>query len=468
MDNQVQANKLKSTLNIIVVALMLLMENVDVNVINVAIPSIAHSLQTSPLDLKLAITSYLISLAIFVPISGYISDKFGTRKVLFFSIVGFTACSLLCGVAINLNQLVIFRFVQGITGAFMLPVGRLLLLKIFGKKELVKVFVLISFIGALGPLVAPVISGLIVSYLNWRFIFWVNVPIGIFCFLVSYYYVDNYSENVGVFNWLAFIFLGLFLAIASYLIDTLFYPLNQKERLLLIVLSIISLLFYLKFELPAKNRIIDYRLFAIHTFRVCFFGGLLLRIAFAGRAFLLALYYQLHLGLSPIHAGYLLALYALGLFIGRTIMKWLLPKFGFRKLLLVSNVLSTITMFMLCSVVKINAWAFVVILLHSMTSSIVFLLLNTLLFSDVPEYRYAAATSIANTMQQLSSSFGVTVVAAVLFLANLVFHSFSYWVFVSAFVFIGICGMLLQLLLLKIRASDGLNLIHKKTPLPHK
>ena len=149
-------------------------------------------------------------------------------------------------------------------------------------------------------------------------------------------------------------------------------------------------------------------------------------------------------------------------------MKWLLPKFGFRKLLLVSNVLSTITMFMLCSVVKINAWAFVVILLHSMTSSIVFLLLNTLLFSDVPEYRYAAATSIANTMQQLSSSFGVTVVAAVLFLANLVFHSFSYWVFVSAFVFIGICGMLLQLLLLKIRASDGLNLIHKKTPLPHK
>jgi EmrB/QacA subfamily drug resistance transporter len=462
MDNQVQKLTLKSALNIVVVSLMLLMENVDANVINIAVPSISNSLRIPPLDLKLAITSYLISLAIFVPISGYISDKFGTRKVLFFSIIGFTLCSLFCGISITLDQLVIFRFLQGVTGAFMLPVGRLLLLKIFGKKELVKVFVLISFVGALGPLIAPIIGGLIVTYVSWRFIFWVNLPIGVFCFLISYYYVDNYTEQVKRFNWWSFTFLGLFLSIVSYLLDTLFSPLGLKVRVLLLAIIAITLLLYLKFELNSKNRIIDYKLFALRTFRICFWSGLLLRIAFAGRAFLLALYYQLSLGLTPIESSYLLALHAVGLFIGRTIMRWLLPQFGFRQMLLVFNLLGTLTAFMLCLIVKVNFWAIMIILAHSMTSSIVFLLLNTLLFSDVPEYKYGGATSIANTMQQLTSSFGVTAIAAVLFLSNLVLTQFSYMVFVIAFSFIGVSGILLQLLLLKIRPDDGINLINRK------
>ena len=450
---------LKRILNIAVVSLMLLMENVDANIINVAVPTIAKEIDTSPLDLKLAITSYLISLAIFVPISGWVSDKFGTRRVLFLSIIGFTLFSFCCGISKSLPELVIFRFLQGVSGDFMLPVGRLLLLKIFGKKELVKVFVLISFTGALGPLLAPLIGGVIVSHLNWSFIFWVNIPIGIFGLVVTYYYVDNYTEKVNPFNWWAFIWLGIFLACGSFVIDTLFLDIPVITRLWLVIIIVLALAVYMKIEFKATNRIIDYSLFKIRTFKLCFWGGILLRIAFAGRGFLLALYYQLSLGLSPIHASYLLSVHALGLFIGRSIVREVLPHFGFRKFLVLANTLSIITALMLCFITRVNFFSVAIILTHSLVSSIVFLLLNTLFFADVPEHKYAGATSIANTIQQLSSSLGVTIIAMVLFLSNKVLPHFSYSVFVISFIFIGVVGLILQILLVKINTLDGNNLI---------
>lgn len=457
----VSALNAKRLLNIIVVSLMLLMENVDANIINVAVPSIANEIHTSPLNLKLTITSYLVSLAIFVPISGWVSDKFGTKKVLFLSIFGFTLFSFCCGLSHSLSELVCFRFLQGVAGAFMLPVGRLLLLKVFGKKELVKVFILISFTGALGPLLAPLIGGIILSHLNWSFIFWVNIPIGIFGMVVAHYYIDNYTQTVDDFNWWAFVCLAIFLALTSFVLDTLTYPMLFMTRFLLLVLVLFSLFMYIKIESNAKNHIVDYSLFRIRTFRLCFIGGMIIRIAFAGRGFLLALYYQLSLGLSPIQASYLLAVYALGLFIGRSLVRELLPHFGFRTILLVANILSIITSLMLCFVTKVNLFAVLIILSNSLVSSVVFLLLNTLFFADVPEKQYAGATSIANTMQQLSSSMGVTAIAMVLFLSNRILPSFSYGVFVIAFFFIGATGFVLQLLLLKIRRLDGNNLVNK-------
>ena len=457
------AIKTRRILTIIVVSLLILMENIDSNIINVAIPSIAKSFSISPLEIKSAVTSYLVSLAIFMPISGFIADKFGTRKVLFFAVFGFTLFSFLCGISNNIMQLVTARFLQGITGAFMLPVGRLLLLRVFGKQELVKSFVLISFIGAVGTLLAPVIGGVISTYFDWRFIFWINIPVGLFCFVVTYCYISNYSQPVKPFNWWAFVCLGIFLASLMYILDTIFDPVTWYMRLCLFAILIMALLLYIKFDLPAKNRIIDYSLFKLRTFRLCFFSGLLLRISFAGRAFLLALYFELALGLSPVEASYLLALHAVGLFIGRFLIRKLLHKVGFRNMLVTFNLLSSFTSFMLCLVAsKLNVLTVLVLIINSMSASTVFLLLNTLLFTDVPEEQYADATSIANTMQKLSSSFGVITMAAVIFLANLFLPKFSYQVFDVAFIFIGVSTVLLHILITRLKQTDGVNLAYKE------
>jgi EmrB/QacA subfamily drug resistance transporter len=448
-------------LNITVVSLMLLMENMDVSIINIAIPAIATDLGLPPLDLKMAITSYLISLAIFVPISGWIADKFGTQRVLCYSIFGFTVFSICCGLSRTLPEMVVFRFLQGISGAFMMPVGRLLLLKIFGKKQLVNVFVLILMPGVLGSLLAPLVGGLIISNFNWGFIFWVNVPIGVFGLIVSYFCVDNFKEKVEHFNWWAFIWLGLFLAMASFTIDTMSYPLIIGIRIILVLLTCFCLYIYTRIEFASTNHLVQYKLFKIRTFRLCFISNIMLRIAFGGRAFVLALYLQLSLGLSTLHASYLLSFGAIGLLFGRLFVKHLLPYFGFRQLLISANIAVIITSVMYCFVTKINILAFVIIFSNSFFTSMLFILLNTLFFADVPEKSYASATSIANTAQQISSSVGVTILAFILYASNLALPHFSYWVFFVAFIFIAFTGLFLQLLLVKIRPSDGQNLIIK-------
>ncbi len=451
----------KQILNIAVVSAMLLLENMDTNIINIAVPTIAKSLHTHPLELKLAITSYLISLAIFVPISGWVADKFGTQKTLFCSILGFSVLSICCGLSQSLTQLVIFRFLQGISGAFMMPVGRLLLLKVFGKKELVKVFILMAMPGVLGPLLAPLVGGLIVAHLHWGYIFGVNVPIGIMGLFITHKYVDNFTEKVNIFNWAAFIWLGLLLAIASLTLDTIFYPLAMSSRIILLILIVVCLFVYIKIEKKSVNQVVNYKLFSIRTFRLCFMSNIALRIAFGGRAFVLGLYLQLALGLSPLHAGYMLSSAALGLFSGRMLIKRILPHFGFRKLLIYANVAAVVTSVMYLFILKANFWALIIIVSNSFFTTMVFILLNTLFFADVPERHYASATSISNTIQQLFNSFGVTALATILFMANLVLPHFSYKVFMIAFMSIAVIGVILQLLLLKLRPHDGDNLLTK-------
>jgi EmrB/QacA subfamily drug resistance transporter len=452
----------RQIMSLMVISLMLLMENIDANIISIAIPTIAMSLHTSALNLKLAVTSYLISLAIFIPISGWIADKFGTKKVLFISIMMFVIFSLCCGSAQSLILLVTFRFLQGIAGAFMAPVGRLLLLKAFNKDDLVRVYIIMAMPVILGPLLAPLIGGSLITYLNWRYIFWVNLPIGVFGMLATYLFVDNYIGETRRFNWWSFIWLGLFLSLFSFWLDILFFPLSYKFKLYLLFAWLFSVVCYLKVELSSVNRIINYSLFKIRTFSLSFYASFMVRAAFGGRNFALALFLQISLHMTPLHSGYLLSCLAFGLFIGRMLMNKLLPYFGFRQIMIFTNIGTSLSILLFCFVREINAFAISILIIHGMFSAMSFMMLNVLIFADVSREDYAGAASIANTIQQLSVSFGVVVMASSLNLFNHLFGLFEHRVFYATFILIAALGMVNQLFFRQLLPDDGANLIKPK------
>ena len=452
----------KQVMSLMVISLMLLMENIDANIISIAIPTIAKSLNTSALNLKLAVTSYLISLAIFIPISGWISDKFGTKKVLFASVLMFMIFSMCCGLAWNLSILVFFRFLQGIAGAFMAPIGRLLLLKAFNKTDMVRVYFLMALPVILGPLLAPLIGGLLITWFNWRFIFWVNLPLSVFGMVVTYIYVDNYTEETNKFNWWSFIWLGLFLSLSSFLLDILFFPLAFSVKLYLLVAALISVVFYLWIELKSDNPIINYALFKIRTFSSCFYTSFMTRAAFGGRNFVTALFLQVSLHMTPLHSGYLLSCLAIGLLTGRLTVNRGLPLFGFKRMMIIANIGASVSVFMFCFITKIDFFAVSLIIIHGAFSSISFMLTNLLIFSEVDEEDYAGAASLSNTVQQLSMSVGVVIAASSLNLFNHLFSLFDRKVFCATFILIAALGIINQLFFKQLRPGDGNNLLKQK------
>ena len=453
----------KQLITLAVISLMLLMDNVDANIIGTAIPTIAVSLHTSALNLKLAVTSYLISLAIFIPIGGWVSDKFGTKKVLLMSVMFFVIFSISCASSRSLTELVVFRFFQGIAGAFMAPVGRLLLLKAFNKSDMVRVYTLMAMPVILGPLLAPLIGGALIASFGWRYIFWVNVPMGLFGMWATYYYVENYTGDTNKFNWWSFICLGIFLSVFSFWLDVLFFPLSLKLKLLLFMCAIVALVLYCIIEFSSSNRIVNYDIFKYRIFRLCFYGNFMTRVAFGGRTFALALYLQMCLHMTPLNAGYLLSCLAPGLFLGRVFINRLLPRYGFQKMMIVANIGVTVSTLLLCFITQADVFAVIIIFINGIFSSISYMLLNVLSFAETSEADYAAASSISNTVQQLSLSIGVVVCASSLNMFNHVFSEFSHGVFNATFILLAGLGILTQLLFRRLHPDDGANLIKQKT-----
>ncbi len=439
---------------------MLLMENIDANILNIAIPTMATELLIPVLNLKLSVTSYLVGLAIFIPISGWIADHFGTKKVLLWSISLFTICSLLCAIVSTLHEIVIFRFLQGVSGAFMVPVGRLLLLKTFGKDQLVRVYILMAMPVILGPLIAPLVGGYIVTYLSWRYIFLVNIPFGVLAFIASVKYVMDYKQETQKFNFVSFAFLGAFLALFSFFLDVLFFSFAFKYKVYLLLVSLILFGIYLWIELRSTNRVINYTLFRIETFRLSFWSNFFLRLAFGGRAFVFGLFLQIGLHMSAHNAGYLLSSFVLGLFLSRSLVKPLLRQYGFKILLTVSNIGAFIGLVLMCFITKISIYAVCVIIFHSAFSSMSFILLNILGYADVPEEEYASATSLMTSMQQLCSAIGVVVAGAGISLFNLTFNvELSRGVFIATLLLIGIISLSTQPWYSRLNRFSGAHLI---------
>jgi EmrB/QacA subfamily drug resistance transporter len=396
------------------------MQNLDSTIIATALPVIAHSLNESPLQLNVAITCYLLSLAVFIPISGWTADRYGARHVFSAAIVVFTLGSIACGLSQSLWMLVIARIVQGMGGAMMVPVGRLVLLRTVPRSELVRAMSFVSVPALIGPIVGPPLGGLIVTYASWRWIFFINIPIGIIGVLLINLVVKNIEEGAPrPFDLSGFVLTGIGLATLAFGFETLgrgALPLWLSAALL--ACGGVCVFFYMRHAKRVDHPIIDFALLRIPTYAAATLGGFIFRIGVGALPFLLPLMLQVGFGLSPLKSGLLTFAQAAGAMTMKTSVTTVLRLFGFRKVLVGNAAIgaSFIFAYAFFRPSTPHAVIFVLLLAGGFFRSLQMTSINTLSYADVPPAMLSRATSLTSMCQQLSQTVGVGTGATILYL----------------------------------------------------
>jgi EmrB/QacA subfamily drug resistance transporter len=387
------------------------MESLDTTILNTAVPTMARALDVAPLSMKSVLTSYTLSLAVFIPVSGWVADRFGTRRVFSAAIGTFTVGSLLCGVSSDLHVLVACRILQGMGGALMVPVGRLTVVRTFARSELIRAMSFVAIPGLIGPMLGPLAGGVIVAYLNWRTIFFVNLPIGIAGMYLVYKHLPNYrAARVDKLDVTGLILFGCGIALLSYVLEVFGeHSLSGREIFGLLTLSFLLLAGYGNHAKIRKRPLLRLGLFRIRTFRTAVTGGFITRLGAGGMPFLLPLLYQVGLGYSPVASGLLIMPQSIAAMSLKLTMPKILTRFGYRRVLL-SNTLFIGLMIALFSTVGAQTPVFVIVLqafAFGFFSSLQFTSMNTLVFAEVTDSDTSMASTIASTLQQMSMSFGV-------------------------------------------------------------
>ena len=405
------------------VAVAFFMESLDTTILNTAIPAIAAALGVAPLSMKAVLSSYTLSLAVFIPISGWMADRFGTRRVFASAIGLFTLGSVLCGISSNIHVLVGCRVLQGCGGAMMVPVGRLTMVRTFAKSELIRAMSFVAIPGLIGPMLGPIAGGLIVGYFHWRAIFFVNIPIGLFGLWMVYRHLPDYREKSDPLDGLGLFLFGSGVALLSYVLEVFGeHTLSTSGILWLLAISIALLAGYGLHAARTRFPLLRLNLFQIRTFRAAVSGGFFTRLGLGGIPFLMPLLYQVGLGFTPIQSGLLIMPQAVAALSLKLIMPRILRYFGYR-VVLISNTLILGAIILLFATVGIGTpvWLIVVqAFSFGFFNSLQFTSMNTLVYADINEMQTSAASSIASTMQQMSISFGVAAasLATVLFIPD--------------------------------------------------
>jgi EmrB/QacA subfamily drug resistance transporter len=391
------------------VAVAFFMQALDTTILNTAVPAIAKALVVTPLSMKAVLASYTLSLAVFIPISGWMADRFGTRRVFASAIGIFTAGSLFCGLCTNIHLLVACRVLQGAGGAMMVPVGRLTLIRTFAKSELIRAMSFVAIPGLVGPMLGPVAGGLIVAYLNWRVIFYLNVPIGLAGLYVVYRYLPNYFEKAThPLDLPGLALFGSGIGLLSYVLEifgehTLGWP--AMSGLLAISIALLAGYGFRATHTPFP--LLRLKLFSVRTFRAAVSGSFFTRLGIGGIPFLFPLLYQVGLGFTPFQSGLLMVPQAAAAMSLKVAMPWILRVLGYRRVL-ISNTMMIGLMIMLFATIGAGTpvWLIVVqLFVYGFFTSLQYTSMNTLAYADVT----GEQASGASTTQQLAISFGVAI-----------------------------------------------------------
>ena len=448
-----------------VVATALFMEQLDSTIVNTAVPAMAASLQVTPLSLKAVVTSYILSLAVCIPISGWIADRYGTRRVFSYAVMIFTMASILCGISLNVHMLVAARVLQGIGAALMMPVGRLTIIRTFPKSELLAAMNFVIIPALIGPLLGPLVGGLIVHWLSWRVIFFVNVPVGIVSLYLCHRYMPNYLGEVGrPLDVRGFILFVSGTALLSWLLEIFGeHDLTTPEVSLLFALALALLAAYAVHARRHAYPLLNLMLLKIRTFRVSVVGGFNTRLGIGALPFLLPLLYQLGLGLPAWESGLLMmptALAAMGM---KMIATKVLARFGYRRILQVNTVMIGCTMSCYTFIGLNTPIAAIVMLSFAMGffNSLQFTCMNSLAYADIRDPDSSMASTIASSLQQLSMSFGLAcgLLVTTWFLDGLpqTDHPAVLSALHHAFVTMGVVTILSSLTFSTLKANDGEN-----------
>jgi len=402
----------------LIVASALFMQNLDSTVVTTAVPAMARAFDVSPVTMNIVVTSYLVSLAAFIPASGWVADRFGARTVFRAAIIVFTAASILCGVSQSLAMLVVARVLQGMGGAMMVPVGRLLLLRRVSKADLVAAMSWVTMPALLGPVIGPPVGGFLVTALSWHWIFDINIPIGIVgVALVTLFIREDERVAAAHFDILGQVLAGI--GMAGLIMGLSSFgrgALPPSAAVALTAIGALGAAAYVVHARRSAHPLLDITLMRIPTFATSVVAGSLFRIGIGAMPFLLPLMLQLGFGLSPLHSGLITFVSAAGALTVKPIAKPLLRRFGFRAVLSVNAVIST-------GILALTAafrpdWPILaiygVLLIGGVFRSVQFTAYNTIAYADIPPPRMSQATSLYSTLQQLSLTMGVTLGAAAL------------------------------------------------------
>lgn len=451
------------------VAIAFFMESLDTTILNTAVPAIAQAMQVAPLSMKAVLSSYTLSLAVFIPISGWMADRFGTRRVFAFAIGLFTLGSLLCGISTNIHVLVLCRILQGCGGAMMVPVGRLTVVRTFARSELVRTMAFIAIPALIGPMLGPVAGGFIVAYLHWRMIFFVNLPIGLAGLWMVYRHLPDYREPSKPLDFPGLLLFGSGIALLSYVLEVFGeHTLTASHMLLLSGLSVALLTGYGFHASRRQFPLLNLSLFRIRTFRASVIGSFITRLGIGGVPFILPLLYQVGLGLSPIQSGMLMmpqAVAAMGL---KFAMPKILARFGYRAVLISNTIILGCFILLFATVDQQTPVPLIVLqsFFFGFFSSLQYTSMNTLVYSDIADAESSDASSIASTAQQLSISFGVASasLATALFISDR-FHASAIQMIGGihrALFVLGALTILSTIVFRELRPADGENAsLHK-------
>ncbi|HLB56206.1 MAG TPA: MFS transporter [Coxiellaceae bacterium] len=455
-------------MTMLIISIALFMDVIDSNVINTAVPAMAHTFSVNPIDIKVALISYLLSLAVFIPMSGWTADKYGVKNIFIGAIALFTITSFFCGYARTLPILVIARFIQGIGGAFMISLGRLVIARTFKRHELVAAMNTVIIVVSVGVMVGPFVGGVIVDYLSWPWIFWVNLPIGVFLIILAAYKLkETTPKNPRPFDFLGFLLFGGSLSLLCYSLSEMSESHVDFDAVMMrFFTAFLMLIAYCFYALRKKFPVIKITLFRIRTFRVSVFGNLCARFGFGGIPFLLPLLQQVALGFSPQLSGLLLMPIAFGIMFSKVMAIKILRALGYKKYLIINTffVGFSLLLFQLINaqtpIYTIACMTFI----FGVFISAQYTAMNSLALADVEDADLSASTSITSTTQILAQSLGVAVGAIFLriysfqlnkklLLTPLVFH--------YTFLSLAVLTFLSSLMFLHLKTGDGKRMLMK-------
>lgn len=400
-----------------IVAFGFFMQTLDTTIVNTAIPAMAHDLNVSPLHMHSVIVSYVLTVAVTLPLSGWLADRFGVRNIFFCAIVLFSLGSLLCAFATSLDQLVMARVVQGIGGAMMVPVGRLTVMKIVPREQYMSAMTFVTLPGQIGPLLGPALGGILVEYASWHWIFLINIPVGIIGAIATLLLMPNYTMQTRRFDFLGFVLLAVGMATLTLALD------GQRSAggsplllCLLILLGVFSLLFYLMHGRNNDNALFSLKLFDNRIYAIGLLGSFTGRIGSGMLPFMTPIFLQVGLGFSPFHAGLMMIPMVLGNMGIKRVVVRIVNLFGYRNAL-VGGTLALTLVVLLFPVVALLGWIWllpVVLLLQGMVNAIRFSSMNTLTLKELPDELASSGNSLLSMIMQLSMSIGVTVAGLLL------------------------------------------------------
>lgn len=410
-----------SSLIVTLVAAAFFMENLDSTIIATALPQMARSFGVHPVDLSIGITSYLLTLAVFIPISGWIADRFGVRTVFTAAIAVFTGASMLCGITDGLVAFTATRVLQGIGGAMMVPVGRLAVLRATPKDDLMRAISIITWPGLVAPVIGPPLGGLITTHASWRWIFYLNVPLGLIGLVLAWRFLDNAKEpERRPFDGIGFALCGVAgtaIMYAMELTGRADAPWRQALAFLVVGCAAgAAALFHLR---RTAHPVIDLSAFRVKTFAVANGGGLLFRVSISAVPFLLPLMFQVGFGMDAFRSGLL----TLAVFAGNLAMKLVttpvMRRFGFRPVLVVNGAFAAISLAAMSLLTPTTpyVWIVAVLFVSGLARSLQFTAINTLSFADVPKPQMSGASTLSSTLTQMTMGMGVAAGAIALRIA---------------------------------------------------